>query len=226
MKAIICKIDQALKGLYSIDLVYQAQDFLVENIPTKPTLVIGNKWMGNGALLIEEEEHPEHALSVGIYLNQTIQAELSSFDQWPKKCWSLLQISAFAIAAEEVSHFNYLLFNALAGRSVSQLELEFQAEVDKFLLTYFANIGWSQWDKKTFTHLFEQFFIKFSISTEISPGQKERYVQASQLAKGLVLRFEKYLSNRFLYEKAFRLLRRFYRLSVADKISFVNSLQE
>ena len=42
------------------------------------------------------------------------------------------RFAAWCLAAEGVSHFVYLLFRASAGVGVSQLELEVQAEVDKY----------------------------------------------------------------------------------------------
>ena len=41
--------------------------------------------------------------------------------------------ATFCTVTEEVSHFLFLLFRAGCGRAVSQLELELQAEVDKYL---------------------------------------------------------------------------------------------
>jgi hypothetical protein len=67
--------------------------------------------------------------------------QLASFQNWQGTAWSHDQIAAFTLVAEEVSHFHYLLHHAHQGRQVSQFELELQGDVDKLLLTYFANGG-------------------------------------------------------------------------------------
>ena len=46
-------------------------------------------------------------------------------------------LDPFCVAAEEVSHFVYLFFCARAARQVTQLELELQGEVDKYLSSVF-----------------------------------------------------------------------------------------
>ena len=43
-------------------------------------------------------------------------------------------MECFCLALEGVSHFLYLIWNASFDRSVTLLEMELQAEIDKFVM--------------------------------------------------------------------------------------------
>src|SRR5687767_8386015 len=127
MKSIIRKIDRAIKRLYNLDSRLSAEDFLV--VKPQPGF--------QGALLVHSEQ--PNQISVGIYLNESVRRSLRVFPKGRSAFWSKETLSAFTVATEEVSHFHYLLHHVTAGRPVSQLEMELQGDIDKFLVAYFAN---------------------------------------------------------------------------------------
>jgi hypothetical protein len=77
-------------------------------------------------LLCETETGP--ALSV--YIDDKVTANLR--DDNPLRCLSDTNLAAFCTAVEGISHFQYLLWCFEHARQVSLLELELQAEVDKY----------------------------------------------------------------------------------------------
>src|SRR4051812_22664263 len=124
MKKIIGKIDRSIKRLYNLEFSYCAEDFLL-----KHPLDIQIKKVGSapleaesfrGALFVKNQDIEN--LSIGIYLSEPVRKELRTFRSWKKGAWSHRSLSAFSVAAEEVSHFLYLLHNGLMGRSISQFE--------------------------------------------------------------------------------------------------------
>src|SRR5205823_14442801 len=126
----------------------------------------------------------------------------------------------FSVAAEEVSHFQYLLFHATSGRSVSQFELELQGEIDKFLLTFFAVSSGGKFDEQLFGTLFEQFFYHFHLAESLTQEQRVRYMEANHVAKRFIRRCGKLLAlEGGRRDRAFSLLRRFYRVDSAEKLS-------
>jgi hypothetical protein len=224
MRTVVRKIDRALKDLYRLDAKYNAEEFLIK----KPYVshvsrgIYLDKMAANAALqgaLFIRPGRPASEISLGIYLSEGVRRNLLSFRRWPKSGWSWEQVDAFSVAAEEVSHFQYLVFHASAGRGVSQLELELQGEIDKFLLTYFAVMAGRQFDEKIFGSLFEQFFFRFHLAANLSEEQRARYIQANNFAKHFIRRCEGYLARPGGHERVLRLLRRFYRMSAHEKMS-------
>ena len=70
-------------------------------------------------------------VSLGVVLEDSVRARLAAAD--PRVHLDRGNLDPFCVAAEEVSHFVYLFFCARATRQVTQLELELQGEVDKYL---------------------------------------------------------------------------------------------
>jgi hypothetical protein len=196
-------IDRALKELYQLNSPFQAEHFLV----TKP---LAHK-AGSGALYIAEPTGDDDTLGLGIYLDEAIQKELQSFPTWEDH-WSPVQTSAFGVAAEEVSHFNYIVHHAPKGRSVSHLELELQGEIDKFLLVFFAS-------PQPLEELFEKCFEKFQWHPGLSEEERARYEQANILAKAFLFKNAGLIGKVEARERCFRFLREFYRLSFEGKVS-------
>jgi hypothetical protein len=110
---------------------------------------------------------------------------------------------------EGVSHFLYLVERARTGLPATQLELELQAEVDKFVLLAFSPSPLSLERRALHEHLYEHVTFLHSPDTELG----ERY----RLANDLAARF----TSRLLDAESGRargLLQRFYRAGQGDKI--------
>ena len=89
-------------------------------------------------------------------------------------------LGALCTATEEVSHFLYLLFRAASGRAVTQLELELQAEVDKYLNAVFLLS--LQNEGAVSARLRELLFQRYRLDERVSPERASRYRAASGLA--------------------------------------------
>jgi hypothetical protein len=213
MKAVIRKMDRAIKRLYNLDHALGAESYLIKE-PILPAT-------GQGALFIQENQD---VLQVGIFLDSQVRKQLSELKRWNPAAWKTPQLGAFAIAAEEVSHFNYFVHHRSMGRAVSQLELELQGELDKFLLTLFS--GHSLLEGQEFAARFEglldQFFERYRLVENLDEEQKARYREASDLAKRFLLKHRESFLNPSKRDTAFRLLRRFYRLNLSDKLTLTH----
>ncbi|MCM2257028.1 MAG: hypothetical protein NDJ94_15355 [Vicinamibacteria bacterium] len=130
-------------------------------------------------------------------------------------------LGAFCTLTEEVSHFVYLAFCAGAGRSVTQLELELQAEVDKFLTAAFLLS--LQREGAVSRHLREALFRRYTLAAGLSTDEAERYHVASALA----FRYCGFLERAFLrparLHDLLREARRFYRLGQREKLEKIAS---
>src|SRR5690606_12241291 len=73
----------------------------------------------------------EGEMNIALYLEPAVIANLSTHD--PSRRLGDHNLGDFLLAVEGVSHFIYTVCCARAERPVSQLELELQAEVDKYV---------------------------------------------------------------------------------------------
>jgi hypothetical protein len=205
MKTALRTIDKALKDIYQIDARFPAEDFVAHYASLKVP----------GALLIKETGDNDR--EVGIHLCESIQKELSLYSPLlSPQDWTYGLLNAFSVAAEEISHFNYFTFHACQGRSVAQIELEVQGEVDKFLLLHFSHPN--QKSERSFNQLFEQVFTQFRLIESLTETQKTRYQEANLMAKKFILEIKAALLDPRQKTDALHLLRQFYRLPMQEKL--------
>lgn len=213
MRRIVQKIDRALKALYRLNVPLCAEDFLI--CRALPIRMAGSSTQ-DGALYLRSTGSE---LELGIYLSPSIREELDHLKLSRNiSKWTLAQFHAFAVTAEEVSHFLYVIHHASAERSMSQLELEIQGEIDKFLMIYFQS---KSVDSGRFSALLEMLFVRFRLASDLGSEEKERYLLANRLAKKFVQNHCPNLAKPRSREKTLRLLRRFYRLDIAEKMSLL-----
>jgi hypothetical protein len=124
-------------------------------------------------------------------------------------------------AAEGVSHFVYLATRAAAGRPVSLLELEVQAEVDKFALLVLHL--WRRGLRRLSGALRRRLFERVAYHAHLAPDERERYVAANRLAAG----YARWLELRFVagadVDGLLRELRRSYRLGGGEKLGWLEA---
>ena len=116
---------------------------------------------------------------------------------------------------EGVSHFVYLAARAREGRGATQLELEVQAEVDKYVVLV-AALGAIDAPKsaKLRGRLYEQVSFSQAAGSELG----ERYRMANQVAARFVRRLERTYLHGGRLRELWRELRRFYRLGQEEKL--------
>ena len=170
----------------------------------------------SGALLIYCPSN-KNEMELGIALSPTVQAELNSLDPKPFSMWTHNEINAFSVVSEEISHFKYLVFHSTQQRGVSQLELEFQGEIDKFLLLYIFS-------KLDFNSVFSTLFEHFSISDSLTNEEKDRYQMANQLSKEFLLKNRDCFANDKSFSDFLSLLRALYRMGPQEKFSLKHRL--
>lgn len=171
---------------------------------------------GSRTLLAESGSDVE----VGVLLEPAVADRLAGHD--PRVVLDQSNLHAFCAATEEVSHFLYLLFCARVARSVTQLELELQGEVDKYLCAAFLLA--LQNEGAVSRHLFDLLFRHYHLAPGLSAEEAFRYVSASRLAE----RYCGWLQRRFLRGARLGELaqeaRRFYRLGQRDKLERIAAL--
>jgi len=153
------------------------------------------------ALLVHEADG---ALELGLYLAPDVVAECPSGALGP-----------FCQLAEGVSHFVYLARSAELARPVSLLELEAQAEVDKFALLLLR--AWSGGRGRWAAVLHRQLFDETRLRQGLSPLERRRYGEANRLARAFCARLLPLCAARRL-EALLQGLRYAYRLGAVAKL--------
>lgn len=169
-------------------------------------------------LVLEEAD----GLALGLYLDEHVMAAAERTDPHDPRPRLTARgaLSKMACAAEGVSHFVYLATRAAAGRPVSLLELEVQAEVDKFalLLLHLWRRGLRRMSPALRRRLFERVRYHAHLETEAL----HRYREANRLGGG----YARWLEGRYVedadIEGLLRELRTTYRLGGGEKIAYLD----
>jgi hypothetical protein len=116
---------------------------------------------------------------------------------------------------EGVSHFVYLSHRASLRREATQLELELQAEVDKYVVLA-ASIA--SFDEATSRRLREHLYERVTFLHEEGTEEGDRYRLANASAQRFVARLEREYVTRGRYEELRGALRRFFHMGQGDKL--------
>jgi hypothetical protein len=212
---VLACLQKYLTDIYQVDAGFEITDFLI----TDPALA---KLVGYGALVPDTDEsvllsQDEEGLALSVYLDESMLARLHRDN--PLECLHTRQLDDLCKVLEGISHFNYLVWSARQDKSVTLLELEMQAEVDKFVSTWLLALD--QKDYEFANSLHRWLFDEVRYNPNLSREQLERYraanTYAARYCHGLAKRMDRD-SDTGLDE-----LRHFYRLSQQAKISHIHA---
>lgn len=166
-------------------------------------------------LLLREDKDE---LSLSLYLHTDVVERMLEDD--PLQHLHKGNLEDFCLALEGVSHFLYLIWNASFDRSVTLLEMELQAEIDKFVM---LGLCLERQNKKIAPGQLRQvLFETASFHKELNESERQRYRDASFFAEKYCWQLESnFLSNQ-RRPQLLQELRQFYRLTQADKLRRIN----
>lgn len=209
------ELQDLLAQLYGLDPSLDVRDYLV----TDAALV--RYWEGRDGRDIDEKllvvQSPD-ALELALFLEPRLLERLEAMN--PLQSLGRDCLADFCLVLEGISHFVYLTWNAAADRCVTRLELEMQAEVDKYVSarTLLNQPSRSEPDHDLLSVLFDE--PKFDAS--LSGQELERYEHATRFAgwycRSLETRFAAGLPDDSMLQD----LRKFYRLPQPDKLSHIH----
>jgi hypothetical protein len=209
------ELQNYLSDIYRADPGCSITDYLV----TDPTLA---SILGAGTLVPDSEEsvllaENGNCLDLCLFLDQQLLQRLEGEN--PLRTLRATRLRDIWTVLEGISHFNYLVWSARRDRKVTLMELEMQAEVDKFISTW--SLANSQ-EHCDFGHLLHRWlFEEVTYNPALTAVQRERYQTANNYAG----RFCHGLLKRMLenHQQCIEELRLFYRLSQSEKISHIHS---
>lgn len=212
------KLQQQLEHTYEIASRHDVADFLITDPERLHALQPVNAREAPEKLFVRQDGG---AVDVTLYLNAQMLSRLERDD--PTRCLHDGNLADFCTVVEGISHFVYLVWNALHDRSVSLLELEMQAEVDKYITA--ALLLARQGRVSGGDALHHRLFNAVYYDPALNRDELHRYRRASHYADI----YCRQLQLRFLRERReasmINELRRFYRLGQNAKINRIRAMR-
>lgn len=207
----LSRLQRGIEQLYRIDTNVDVDDFLID-ADARDRLGVARA--PREQLLVSQSEG---SVEIGLFVDRASLDNLERND--PSRALGEHNLGDFLLAIEGVSHFVYLVWRAAADQPVSPLELELQAEVDKYVTCLLTAEGDAEDAHRLHRRLFEQ----FAFEPDLDAVERRRYrVANSNAARYSASLQERYISRRRTSDMLAE-LRRFYRLPLAAKLAFIES---
>lgn len=215
----LSEVQDILMQLYEVPCDFCVEDFLVTPEyyaalqATTPNVV---RAQSRESLIIQRSGDEYF---VGIYLSSDVLRAIERFD---KSEFSTRDLTDLCAAIEGVSHFLYFMDRAARGFELSQMEMELQAEIDKFVfLTLYLK---KYRDHPLHGRLLSELFDGYSLVAGLAPVQQERYHDANHMAA----RYCRWLKDKFLQpwllgRDFLNELRKFYQLDHWSKLAYIRA---
>ena len=218
---ILTRLQELIGAIYDVSVAHDVYDFLVtdrRHLPleararaTAEDLIVAQPAAGAAGAAGE--------VGVSLYLDPALLERLKRRD--PMEQLDDGNVADYWTALEGVSHFLYLAWHAGHDRPVSLLELEMQAEVDKYVASYW--VLRRQLPERFPAELRRLLFERTRIEPRLADGREDLYRAASRYAEKFCRRLERSLRSARTgsHGEVLAELRRFYRLSNARKVAHI-----
>ena len=208
-QALLPALQGGLEGLYRVSTELDVRDFLIApdaragHAPTRAP----------AEQLLVREGPAREDLELGLYLDDATLERLADHD--PRCRLDDENLGDFVLALEGVSHFVYLACRARDERPLSAIELELQAEVDKWAVTLLV-----QWDQRGEppAGLRARLFRDVSYLPDLSDEERQRYTLANEAANDYAASLEARFVRRRAVDELRVELRRFYQQGLYGKL--------
>lgn len=205
-------LQRQLQHIYDINVTYDIYDFVFSD----PDLVKDLDSSANARdtkekLLVQQEGDD---INVSLYLASDVLERLHA-DQW-RFSLNNENIVDFCFAVEGVSHFLYFIWNAEYRRGVTLLELELQAEVDKYIAI--TDLIRAQKSSRLRNWLFNH----VSYDSALGSEELKRYQDANRYAGKYCGQLENRYGRPNRRGELLCELRRFYRKTQGEKLRMID----
>ena len=170
---VLRQLQSLLVGIYDVPLAHDVAQFLLTDRSQLPAEFRVSPT--DEQLLVADDEA---GLALGLFLEPAVLARLDAAN--PLDTLNGANLADYWTALEGVSHFVYLAWNAGHDRPVSLLELELQAEVDKYVST--VQLLRAQDPTRFPVELHRVLFERSRVSLELTGERTGLYRRANQYA--------------------------------------------
>jgi hypothetical protein len=214
---ILRQLQGLIGGIYDVSIAHDVYDFLVTNRNLLP-LSVRDSTSDEELIVAEGSE----AVGVSLYLDPALLERLRQSN--PLVRLNEANVADYWTALEGVSHFLYFAWNTGHDKPVTLLELELQAEIDKYVASYL--LLKRQYPQRFPAELLHVLFERTRVDPTLARGRESLYRTASRHAEKFCRRLAQSLSeSRSAMENGVLAdLRRFYRLTDARKVAHIERM--
>src|SRR5580658_5005210 len=215
---LLTRLQGLISGIYDVSITHDVYDFLVTDRGRLPAAARSGE-TDEELLVAQPGDEPDAEVGVSLYLDPELLERLALAD--PMVRLHDGNVADYWTALEGVSHFVYLAWNAGHDKPVSILELEMQAEIDKYIAT-FALLR-RQSPERFPAELMRLLFERTRIDPNVASSRQRMYRAASRYAEKFCRQLERGLrdSRAEFGREVLAQLRRFYRLSDGRKMAHI-----
>ncbi len=211
----LLQLQQQLTDIYQVDRAHDVRDYLI----TDRQLA---NFLGKNVLLGDTDEsllvaQDDDGLELSLFLDGEMLSRLETAG--PIACLGSELLDDWWKVIEGISHFNCVAWKASQDRTVTFLELELQAEIDKFVSTMF--LAMEQSNSELMASLHGRLFEGVCFHNDLNDEQLERYRSANSYASRYCHALRQQLIDDHQLAKSE--LRHFYRLQSPEKFSHIHA---
>ncbi len=208
---LIDQIQLQLESTYGIKTGEKASDYLINKQELYALIGPSQVIQTPKELFLVNPQPQNDTLEVALFLDPDLRENLEKNN--PLELLSQKNIADFCTMIEGISHFVYYVHKSCLQCEITQLEMELQAEIDKFVLLSLI----IQKDQNQIYNILDLLFENYELHEDLTPTQIERYHTASNLAHRYCHELSKTMrSNNSL--ELLKKIRQFYPLSQEQKI--------
>ena len=205
----LARVQRGLETLYRLDTGVAVDDFMID-ATTRDDLAPTRR--PREQLLVCEGEGE---MSLALFIDPSVLIILAQHD--PGHRLGNHNLGDFLLAIEGVSHFIYTVWCARLERPVSQLELELQAEVDKYVTCLLATAP----EPGPSATLRKRLFGDCTYEDDLDHDEHHRYRAANDNANRYAGWLEQTFVTRRRIPEMLAEIRRFYRQGLAAKLGAI-----
>jgi hypothetical protein len=207
---ILAHLQRTIEELHAVETDLDVRAYVVDEETRRA--IPGARDLPEQLFVREDDEGLELALFIDPRVVEALERD------HPEQRLHAGNLNSYCIALEGVSHFVLVAWRALRGWPVSALEMEIQAEVDKFVSAWQLLEAQGRSRHAAAQLLRRQLFESYQLQDDVPPDESSRYHTATRVAKrfcaGLARRFGRDRDHRRIH----RQVRDFYRRGLAEKL--------
>ena len=208
---VLRRLSRDLQALHDLELDLDVVDFLVDDqvraaLPGAQLQLPEQLFVRDGG----------DATEISLYIAPQIIAQLEADD--PALRLHSGNLAAFCVVVEGLSHLLLLAWRCEHGQRISALELELQAEVDKFVCAWLLLTRQGMARARAAQLLTRQLFMAYHLAPGLSRDEVQRYGTASQAAAQYCARLSRCFGQDRSSQRIIKDLRSFMRRGLPDKL--------
>lgn len=212
-------LQSLLANCYLLNVQADVDDFLLTDREATRQLMGSTRRVPDEVLLVRQVEQ---SLDMTLFLDPQLLARLAGAD--PLENLSRDNLDDFCRVLEGVSHFVCVFWKASNEHSVTQLELEVQAEIDKYLSVRLLLEAQTESPLST-TVLLHKLFANVRYHERLTRHERARYEHANTVAGRFCRGLEQRHPGERLPASMLAELRAFYRMPQPEKFSHINAAE-